>query len=141
MDTHESLRQICNLIKKHFNKDFEKLGLTFSQSGVLIFILTNKHKEINQRDIEKEFDLTNPTVNGILNRLETKGLIKRINNENDKRVKNIIPLQKAEEFLEVVNQKKRKLENNMLQNIPPEELNVFYNVLQKINNNLKGEQK
>ena len=30
---------------------------------------------MNQKDIEKELDISNPTVTGILNRLEVKGLI------------------------------------------------------------------
>lgn len=137
MDTHENLRQIGNLIKKQVNKDFDELGLTCSQSGVLMFILMNKNKRINQRNIEKEFDLTNPTINGILNRLEKKGLIKRINDNIDKRVKNIIPLKKAEEFIETVKAKKEKMEQNMLRDINKDELNIFYNVLEKMINNLK----
>lgn len=137
MNTHENLRQIANLIKKQVNKNFEELGLTFSQSGILMFIIMNKDKKINQRDIEKEFDLTNPTVNGILNRLENKGLIKRISDKTDKRVKNIIPLDKSENFMELVCKKKENIENNMLKNISKEEMNTFYNVLEKIMINLK----
>jgi len=137
MDTHESLRQIGNLIKKQVNKDFDELGLTCSQSGVLMFILMNKNKRINQRNIEKEFNLTNPTINGILNRLEKKGLIKRVNDDIDKRVKNIIPLKKAEDFVEAVKIKKEKMEQNMLKEINKDELNIFYNVLEKMINNLK----
>lgn len=137
MNTHENLKQIGNLIKKQVNQDFEELGLTFSQSGILMYILLNKNNKINQRDIENEFDLSNPTINGILNRLENKGLVKRIINDTDKRVKHIIPLKKAENFIELVKQKKETLENNMTKNINEEELKTFNIVLEKMLKNIK----
>jgi len=137
MNTHENLKQIGNLIKKQVNQDFEELGLTFSQSGILMYILLNKNNKINQRDIENEFDLSNPTINGILNRLENKGLVKRIINDTDKRVKHIIPLKKAENFIELVKQKKETLENNITKNINEEELKTFNIVLEKMLKNIK----
>ena len=139
MNVHENLKHICDLIKKQFNKDLEDIGLTFSQSGILMFILINKDQKINQRDIEKEFGLSNPTVNGILNRLEDKRLVRRINDENDKRIKNIIPLAKAENFMNQVKEKKDNMEKNMLKNIKQEEIDIFCNILEKITINLKEE--
>lgn len=137
MNIHENLKQIYNLIKKNVNKELEELDLTLSQSGILMFILMNKDKKINQRQIENEFNLSNPTVNGILNRLEYKGFIKRTNDENDKRIRNITALETAEKFMEVVKEKKIKMENNMLKNISKDELNIFCNILEKMTNNLK----
>lgn len=137
MNIHENLRQIGNLIKKQVNKDFESLGLTCAQAGILMFILINKDKNINQRVIEKEFNLSNPTVNGVLNRLESKSLIKRINSDTDKRIKNIVPLKKAEDFMEQVKNKKEELESSMIKNISTDELNTFCNVLKKVSYNLK----
>jgi len=137
MNIHENLRQIGNLIKKYVNQDFEELGLTCSQSGILLYILLNKNNKINQRDIENEFELSNPTVNGILNRLESKGLVKRIIDDTDKRVKHIIPLKKSEKFMEIVKHKKEILENNMIKNIKDEELSTFNKVLEKMLKNIK----
>lgn len=137
MNIHENLRQIGNLIKKQVNQDFEKLGLTCSQSGILMYILLNKNNKINQRDIENEFKLSNPTVNGILNRLENKGLVRRIIDNTDKRVKHIIPLKKAEKFMGIVKQKRENLENNIIKNINQEELKIFNIVLEKMLKNIK----
>ena len=137
MDFHENIKLIYKLIKKQIEKDTEELGLTCSQSGILIYILLNKETPVNQRDIEREFNLSNPTVNGILNRLEKKDFIKRIISLEDKRVKNIIPLKKAEEF-EIKLENFKNINNKiMIRNINEQELNLFYNVLEKIKNNLK----
>ena len=137
MNIHENLRQISNLIKKHVNQNFEELGLTFSQSGILMYILLNKNNNINQRDIENEFKLSNPTVNGILNRLENKGLVRRVIDDTDKRVKHIIPLKKSEKLMEIVKQKRENLENNMIKNINNDELITFNLVLEKMIKNIK----
>ena len=139
MKIHEKFKQICNLIKKQINDSLEKYDLTFSQSNILMFILLNKDKKINQRQIEHEFNLSNPTVNGILNRLENKRFIKRSIDEKDKRIKYIIPLQKSYEFMENVKKTKEKMEINMLKNINEEELATLDIILEKININLKEE--
>ena len=53
---------------------------------------------MNQKDIEKELDISNPTVTGILNRLEVKGLITRVPCRHDARAKNIEVTEKALEL-------------------------------------------
>ena len=137
MNIHEHMRQIVNLMKSSINKDLDALGITFSQSGVLLFLCMNKDKKINQRHIEKEFNLTNPTVNGILNRLESNGFIKRLSDTNDRRIKNIVLLEKAEDFIELIKIKKDNLEHSMLKGINEKDLNIFNSVLKQISYNLK----
>ena len=72
-------------MEKNLNKDLEDIDLTGMQAHVLIYLYKNRKNIINQRDIEREFELTNPTVNGILKRLENKGFIKRVVRLNDAR--------------------------------------------------------
>lgn len=137
LDINENFKIIGNLIKKKLDKKVHKFELTSTQSGILIFILLNYENNINQRDIEKFFDLSNPTVNGILNRLQSKEFIKRVTNNNDKRSKNIIPLEKAFKFQKEIEEEKDSMKKNMLSNINEEDLNIFYSVLEKIKSNLK----
>lgn len=137
MNIHESLRQLGNLMTKHINTNLEKYDLTFAQSSILMYVLLNQDKKINQRQIEVEFSLSNPTVNGILNRLESKNLVKRENDEFDKRIKNIIPLSEAFLFFESIKETKEKMEMSMLKGISNEELETLLKVIEKMNKNLK----
>ena len=66
------LKKLFQTMEKKLNKDLENIDLTSMQAQVLIYLYKNKNNIINQRDIERKFALTNPTVNGILNRLEKK---------------------------------------------------------------------
>ena len=65
-------KSINNAIEKERNRYLAEYDLTAAQSDVLRFVATANARgiEINQVDIEKEFNLSNPTVTGILKRLE-----------------------------------------------------------------------
>jgi len=62
-------------------------GLTGPQLDVLnaVYELLQAGTEPNQRVLEKHLYLTNPTVTGLLNRLEAKGMIERVRDERDAR--------------------------------------------------------
>lgn len=79
------------LYGQKINEKLKRYDLTIAQLDVLVEVIraNEKHILINQRDIEKKLNLTNPTVTGLINRLETKGLIERVENENDKRMRNL----------------------------------------------------
>ena len=63
-------KQINNVYEKEFNNRLRSLGITSSQCEVLDFLLRSGQEEVNQRDIEKALNLGNPTVTGLLKRLE-----------------------------------------------------------------------
>lgn len=131
-------KEIFQKIEKHKNKNLEKLDLTSIQASVLIYLL-NENEYKNQRDIEKEFGLTNPTVNGILNRLETKGFIERKISKLDARNKEIHLTDKSLKLNLEMKINVKNFEKKLINNISEEELNVFYNVINKINENIEGE--
>ena len=78
-------------------------NLTSIQADVLSYILINSKKgEINQLDIQAVFKLTNPTVSGIIDRLEEKEFIKRTKSEKDARYRKLVPLPKGEELMQIL---------------------------------------
>ncbi len=86
--------------KNRINKEFDKIGLTSSQARILGFITHNYKNKICSRDLEKHFDLSHPTVNGILKRLEAKEMIYFQSDDTDKRVKNLYITEKAQHLHE-----------------------------------------
>lgn len=67
--------------------DFE---LTPSQFKILKYLSLNSDKAVRQIDIETFFRMSNPTVTGILQNLEKKGMVKRKHHPDDKRCKLIV---------------------------------------------------
>lgn len=132
------LKKIFQIMEKNLNKDLESIELTSMQAHVLIYLYKNKKNIINQRDIEREFELTNPTVNGILNRLENKGFIKRVVSLNDARNKEIKITDKSISLIAEMKKKAKNMENKMTSGITKEELDIFYQVIKKMFNNVQG---
>lgn len=91
------IKQIYFLNQARLNAMFAQYDLTATQTYTLIYLF-RAHEEgrtVYQRNIEVDMDISNPTVTGILNRLEAKGLIERKINTADARVKNIEVTPKA----------------------------------------------
>ena len=132
------LKKIFQMMEKNLNKDLEDIDLTGMQAHVLIYLYKNRKNIINQRDIEREFELTNPTVNGILKRLENKGFIKRVVSLNDARNKEIMITDKSISLIAEMKKKAKNMENKMTLGITKEELDTFYQVIKKIFNNVQG---
>lgn len=95
------LKRTHILHSQRINEKLKQYDLTMAQLNVLIKVTINNEKNIliNQREIEKETNLTNPTVTGLINRLEIKGLIRRVGNDRDRRIKNIYITDKAKSLM------------------------------------------
>ena len=132
------LKKIFQTMEKILNKELEIIDLTSMQAHVLIYLYKNKNNIINQRDIEREFELTNPTVNGILNRLENKGFIKRVVSHIDARNKVISLTDKSVLLINNMKKSAEKMESKMTLGINKDELDIFYRVIKKMFDNVQG---
>ena len=61
--------------------------LTMVQYKILKYLYINPPATVCQRDIEKFFSMTNPTVTGVLKNLERDGWVERLRNPHDARSK------------------------------------------------------
>lgn len=132
-----TFRKIHNLMECKMNRLLEQIDLTSSQTNVLFYLVHNKDRVINQRDIEKRFELSNPTVNGILMRLENKGFIRREVSKLDARNKEIKLTEKFYEIEKQMRKSAHQMQKQLIKDINKDELTTFCIVLEKIANNLK----
>ena len=117
------LKQANLLHQMQLNQIFKEFDLTASQTFSLIYLFEAKRaqKEVNQKDIEREMDVSNPTVTGILNRLEHKGLIERVECPSDARVRNIVVTEKALEIDKQLQIKFREAEEELIASLSEKE--------------------
>lgn len=112
-------------------------NLTVSQAYAIDFmVLEGKDKDIFQKDFEKGLDLKRSSISLMLNNMEKNDLIKRVPVSEDARLKKIVLTEKSLELYEKISKAIDTVENKLSNNITEEELKVFYNVLDKIRNNL-----
>ena len=130
-------------MKARKNKDFESFGLTSSQADVLNYVFGNEREGnvIQQVDVERRFNLSNPTVTGILQRLEAKGFITREVSERDKRCKYLHITKQTEKIYEYADEKRRESQELLMQDFSEEEKGEFTRLLEKALNNIRSKEK
>lgn len=108
-DCSSILRMLNIEMRKSFNREMKDFQLTGPQAETLLYLFYHKEtQEVNQKDIERITGLSNPTVSGILNRLEQKKLIRREISKKDGRYRTIEVTEKA------ISMKERLCENGEL---------------------------
>lgn len=133
-----SFKIISNQLKRVVNK---KLGnnITHIQIFILRFLYENKDKkDIFQKDIEKLLDIRRSTTTEIINVMERNNLLERVDSLSDKRQKMIVLSEKGTKYLKDFEKIVLKTEKEILNNVSQEEKYIFFNVLEKIKNNLNN---
>ena len=77
-------------------------------------------------------DISNPSVTGILNRLEHKGLIHRVASTKDARVKNIVVSEQALELDKILREKFKENEEELVTALNDEETACMQSCLLKM---------
>lgn len=115
----------------------EKMELTAAQGHIMGY-LARAEQAPCPRDIEAEFQLTHPTVSGLLSRLEQKGFIKLCTDPDDRRCKRIYVLPKGRECHELMHKTIVENEYRIVQDFNPEEQAQFAALLQRAIANMGG---
>jgi DNA-binding MarR family transcriptional regulator len=130
------IKFIDNAVKKNCNSMLKEMNLTSTQLDVLMYLLSSQDREVNQTDIEREFKIKNPTVTGILNRLEAKGFVRRAVSSSDARVKRILVTGKSREIEKKVHQKGALIEDGLLRGFTKEEQEQLSAFLKRVLDNV-----
>lgn len=102
------IKMIHFTYESKINEVLKMYDLTRSQCDILMY-LSRSEENVTQRMIEKTFHISNPTVTGLLNRLENKGFIERKSLSKDARYRYIVLTDKA---IKVENKLKEELDKN-----------------------------
>lgn len=125
-------KQINNVYEKEFNNRLRRLGITSSQCEVLDFLLQSSKDEITQRDVERALNLKNPTVTGLLKRLDEKGFIFSVPSGKDKRCKNIYLTEKAYDIQRRMETDRKKLDKMLTIGMTKKEIDALYKMLNRV---------
>lgn len=128
------IKQVHILQEQRLNKKFNRFDLTGAQVFTIInlFKAREKGKRLTQKDLERILDISNPTLTGILNRLENKGLIIRMPCKHDARRKYIEVTDKAIDLDKEIRRAFEEAEKELLCSLNDEEVMRLYEYLEKI---------
>ena len=125
-------KQINNVYEKEFNISLRTLGITSSQCAVLDYLFVSSKEEVTQRDIEKALSLRNPTVTGLLKRLDEKGFILAVPSNKDKRCKNIYLTEKAYDIRRRMEMDRKKLDKMLTLGMSKKEIGALEKMLNRV---------
>ena len=122
--------RLNNALIKQKNRRMAEYGLTSIQADVLVYVLKNyREREVNQLDVQAVFKLTNPTVSGIVDRLEEKGFIKRVRSEKDARFRSLLALPKGAALEKTLCLSAAEAESELVRNMSEAEQAEFARLL------------
>ena len=124
-------KQLSIAFENNLQRSAAQYDLTPAQASIIIY-LDNVDHAVNQRELEHYFKLSNPTVTGLMKRMESKGFIQRIANPEDARSKYIQLTPKAMEVASSVRHNLQTLENDMTQDLSAEEEEIFHDMLMRV---------
>ena len=110
---------------------------TPTQMQIMEYILSKNDQDIYQKDLEDVLGIKRATVSGVLQTMEKNGLIERIIDENDTRTKKIILKKETKEIFEKQKKKFEIIEKELTKNISEDEIQTFFNIIDKMEKNLK----
>ena len=128
------IKQVHILQEQKLNKKFDRFDLTGAQMFTIInlFKAREKGERLTQIDLERILDISNPTLTGILNRLEIKGLIVRVPCKHDARSKYIEVTDKASGLDKEIRKAFEESEKELLGSLSDEEITRLHEYLEKI---------
>ena len=111
--------------------------VTGTNMRIIRFLSNNEHRDIYQKDVEKEFGITRSTASRVLVLMEEKGLVKRMGVEHDARLKKLVLTEKSQQMGEAMHQVGEKTDAKLLQGFSDEEKQMLYSFIDRMVDNLK----
>ena len=131
------LRLLHSATDQKMTNALASMELTAAQGRIMAFV-THRKQPPCARDIEETFQLTHPTVSGLLSRLEKKAFIEFRPDEQDRRCKRIYILPKGQQLHETMHRTILDMEEQLVSGFSEEEKEQFRRLLEKAIDNVGG---
>lgn len=135
-------RSAARYVSKLSNKLRRKLDMLSSRNefsgsqGRALHFLLAQTGDIFQKDIEEEYSIRPSTATELLKQMEKNGLLIREPAPYDNRLKRIVLTDKALVYKDQVVEELTDLEETLVRGISEEKLEVFFEVIEKMMDNL-----
>ena len=127
--------KLSNKLRRRLDMLSSRKSFSGSQGRALHFLLAQR-EDVFQKDIEEEYSIRPSTATELLKKMEQKGLIVREPVPYDNRLKRIVLTDKALTYRQQVVEDLTALETDLTRDIPAEKLETFFEVIEKMMDNL-----
>lgn len=133
------IKRIHNTFAGSGSRFIRQQNLTFSQMEMMLYLMRNSGRPICQKELEEALHLTNPTVTGLLSRLEEKGMVVRRVDEKDRRFRRVELSQDGREVLKKVGDEIHRTERKLFGCLNREETDQLLELLDRVAQHAEAE--
>ena len=129
------LGRSLRVFKNQLISEFRKKGIELTFEQFVILHLLSSNTDLIQRDLASHLQKDKSIIVRQINCLLDNKFIVRTKNKDDKRVKNLILTIKGIKILNQMKEIATEVSKKLLTGVPPTDLEIFQNVLKKIQEN------
>ena len=133
------LKLLAKTVEQKAKAEFGAQGLTLTQAKTLAFLDDRPGKSATQKEMEKFFAVSHPTITGVVRRLERQGLVLSEEPKRGRASKQVMLTEKGIETCRRNTLVARKYREAMIRGITSEEMGVFEDILRRMCENVCGE--
>ncbi len=130
------IQRLAKNIKYLADENLSNHNITIEQVKILRFLSESLSSFAYQKDIEQNFAIKRSSVTNILQNMEKSGLIERLGDVSDARIKKVLLTEKGAELSKTLKDFICNLESVIVNNMTGEEKEVFKYLLKKSLNNV-----
>ena len=134
------IRTLSILIKRYIDGSATKQyvdNLTGTHGWVIGYLYDNRDHDVYQRDLETQFSIRRSTATGIRQLMEKNELILREPVESDARLKKLVLTEKALDIHKMVEEDRKRTEEQLTKDIDAQELAIFRKALKQMIRNME----
>ena len=129
-------------IQKYVSNGFDPRKLfNMTQFHIIIYLMKHDGEDVCQKDLEIETGLKKASITGALDSLVQKGYVYRVSSSEDKRKNYVRLTDTILAYRKDFNDREDLLNRKITENITPEELEIFYKVIDKVKDNIGTDRK
>lgn len=129
--------KVCSeKLQAQANEVLKENDLTMPQGMVIRTLSISPNNKCTLKELEKKLSVSQPTLAGLVVRLEKKEFVQTYIDENDRRVKIAVLTEKGIEVEQIISKTFETFEKNIFKDITEEEKNLLLNTLNKILNKI-----
>lgn len=131
------LKEINDSLLKMANNDLRASGLTLMQVALLINLNKRHNREMTMKEIERQFSISQPTVVGIVSRMEEKGIVESYLDSADRRVKIVHITEKGESLVMDAEECVDCAERRLVEGLSDKDIETLLSLLEQMRENLR----
>jgi DNA-binding MarR family transcriptional regulator len=126
-------------IRRHLRRELEQAAVQHDITATQFQVLRRlwSGEGMNAQNLAKEAHLDAATMTGVLDRLEAKGLVRRVRHETDRRAVRVVLTDEGRALEKPLMAIVKKLNEHALLGFTPEEREVLFAMLDRVERNLE----